>query len=84
MFHITCLSSEFLAQEALSSDSPPVEAQVLPLMAHCPGCEKLTQWVDIVKPLSYRLAMGMPRKNPSEAESRKSVSRRKLHTDVRK
>lgn len=89
MFHITCLSSEFLAQEAQSNVSPrkkkkkappePLETQVLPLMGRCPGCEKPTRWINIVKPLSSRLTTETPKKKPDKTPAktaRKSASRK--------
>lgn len=69
--HITCLSSKFLRQEArkpsdvegLGSHFPaPMETQILPVEGCCPGCGRLTQWIDIVKPLTYRLRVIIPEK----------------------
>ncbi|KAI5786485.1 hypothetical protein DFH27DRAFT_260645 [Peziza echinospora] len=65
--HLTCLASHFLAQEAqdrgniylngLNStiEKIPIETQVVPVAGRCPGCERTTMWIDIVKPLSYRV-----------------------------
>ena len=51
------------AQESKSDSIPtsssthflPPHGQVLPIGGKCPGCQKLSRWIDIVKPLSYRL-----------------------------
>lgn len=69
--HITCLSIEFLRQEASKTRSAggksqeclvPISTQVLPVEGRCPSCGKSTQWIDIVKPLTYRLRVKVPEK----------------------
>jgi len=72
--HVTCLSVEFLRQEASEAAKANmggqqgghalalIETQVLPVNGRCPSCRESTQWVDIVKPLTYRLRVKVPEK----------------------
>ncbi|RPB19890.1 hypothetical protein L211DRAFT_764919, partial [Terfezia boudieri ATCC MYA-4762] len=72
--HVTCLSIEFLKQEASKAANAKdsgqqrgcglasIETQVLPVNGSCPNCGKSTQWIDIVKPLTYRLRVKVPEK----------------------
>ncbi|KAF8456394.1 hypothetical protein BGX38DRAFT_88696 [Terfezia claveryi] len=72
--HVTCLSVEFLKQEASKAsnakgrgqqrgcDLASIKTQVLPVNGSCPSCGKSTQWIDIVKPLTYRLRVKVPEK----------------------
>ena len=46
----------------------PVETQVLPVDGSCPSCKKSTQWIDIVKPLTYRLRVKVPEKKTKAAK----------------
>ncbi|KAF8424733.1 hypothetical protein EV426DRAFT_533014 [Tirmania nivea] len=78
--HITCLSAEFLGQEAFKAANAddesqqgdhalvPIETQVLPVDGSCPSCGKSTQWIDIVKPLTYRLRVKVPEKKTKAAK----------------
>ena len=71
--HVTCLADFFLWQEAANKDNRHdrhalefIGTQVLPVDGWCPSCGEYTQWIDIVKPLTYRLRVKVPQKKKKE------------------